>query len=385
MPWDLNGNSGTNPDNDFLGTTDDQPLVVKTNGSERMRIIPDGKVGIGTNTPDKKLCVQEATSSFRFGHEGGPAVLRVENSDAGSLAALNLGNNARNWQLRVEGTDGNKFKIFDATAIADRLTIDTSGNVGVGTTNPARTLEIAASTGSTELVIRDNSRPLDQRVWRLMNNTQVLSIEAVNDALTGGTNVINFTRAGNVGIGTKTPVAKLHLEGGGIRWGNGSVLTTDQGGSIELGGDNVTPGAGTPYIDFHFRGITQDFNARIINDGDRRLSIDTGTLRVGGFVQSTTGGFQFPDGTVQATATLRGPQGPQGPQGPPGPAVSTSAVCVSGIPVLGGGRTCSCSGKTVSVVSSPCKVTSNTGSCEAISNFFQGVEQRGQCCVCAPS
>jgi hypothetical protein len=43
-------------------------------------------------------------------------------------------------------------------------------------------------------------------------------------------------------------------------------------------------------------------------------------LTVGGVVHSTTGGFQFPDGTVQATAQLVGPRGPAGATGPRGPA-----------------------------------------------------------------
>lgn len=43
-------------------------------------------------------------------------------------------------------------------------------------------------------------------------------------------------------------------------------------------------------------------------------------LSVGGKIRSTNGGFQFPDGTVQATAELAGPSGPQGPRGPRGPA-----------------------------------------------------------------
>ena len=34
MAWELNGNSGTNPSNNFLGTTDGQPLVLKANGTE---------------------------------------------------------------------------------------------------------------------------------------------------------------------------------------------------------------------------------------------------------------------------------------------------------------------------------------------------------------
>jgi hypothetical protein len=59
----------------------------------------------------------------------------------------------------------------------------------------------------------------------------------------------------------------------GLTWGNNSTLSSDQGGSIELGGNLGTAGVGTPYIDFHYAGVDSDFNARIINDGNGVLSI----------------------------------------------------------------------------------------------------------------
>jgi hypothetical protein len=46
MPWELNGNAGTTQD-DFLGTSDAQPLVIKTNGAEAVRIDIGGNVAIG--------------------------------------------------------------------------------------------------------------------------------------------------------------------------------------------------------------------------------------------------------------------------------------------------------------------------------------------------
>ncbi|OQY96857.1 MAG: hypothetical protein B6D37_00915 [Sphingobacteriales bacterium UTBCD1] len=55
--WSLDGNSGTNPALNFLGTVDGQPLVMKTNNNEAMRIDASGNIGIGTNNPTAKLNV----------------------------------------------------------------------------------------------------------------------------------------------------------------------------------------------------------------------------------------------------------------------------------------------------------------------------------------
>jgi len=57
MPWNLTGNNGTNPERNFLGTTDNQDVSVRTNGSERMRITADGNVGLGIARPEHQLAV----------------------------------------------------------------------------------------------------------------------------------------------------------------------------------------------------------------------------------------------------------------------------------------------------------------------------------------
>jgi hypothetical protein len=219
MPWDLVGNKGTNPTRNFLGTIDNQPLAIRTNNTEKIRVSP-------------------------------------------------------------------------------------TGNVGIGTTNPTRTLEIAASSGSTELVIRDNTRAVDQRAWRLMNNTQVLSIEAVNDALSGGKNVINFTREGLIGIWTKSPQYALHLktpwailgldtegvnqhsgirllENGSVKWhiwndgsatGNRLNINSATGLGMQIGQDGVVSfGGGLRLVDPN--GTTIYSQARLHVHGEEHLYI----------------------------------------------------------------------------------------------------------------
>jgi hypothetical protein len=115
---------------------------------------------------------------------------------------------------------------------------------------------------------------------------------------------------GNLGVGTTAPAAKVHVQGGNIRWANNSELVDDQGGSIDLGANNSTSGTGTPYIDFHQKGKTQDFNTRVINDGDNLLSVYAfgvpATLAVHGEVKLDPGASLTAPGAVEPLRILRG-------------------------------------------------------------------------------
>lgn len=55
--WSLSGNSGTDSTVNFLGTVDGQPLIMKTNNSEAMRIDKNGNIGISVTNPTAKLDV----------------------------------------------------------------------------------------------------------------------------------------------------------------------------------------------------------------------------------------------------------------------------------------------------------------------------------------
>jgi Chaperone of endosialidase len=95
--------------------------------TERMRINSAGDVGIGTTTPARHLHV--------FG--AGDQQIGIESSDVGG----------RQWTLQSSNGTSGRFEIVDRTANVNRLTILSTGNVGIGTTAPAAKLHIAANTG----------------------------------------------------------------------------------------------------------------------------------------------------------------------------------------------------------------------------------------------
>lgn len=68
--WSLTGNAGTNPPTNFLGTTDAEPLVFKTDATEYMRLLTNGKLGIGITTPTTLLHVYGTTAANQAGISG---------------------------------------------------------------------------------------------------------------------------------------------------------------------------------------------------------------------------------------------------------------------------------------------------------------------------
>jgi hypothetical protein len=80
--WDLNGNVGTDPNVNYLGTQDDHSVSLRTNGIQRMTISKDGPVGVSVNTPVAQLHVKGTVRSS----------LQVDYSGTTALAALRVNN-----------------------------------------------------------------------------------------------------------------------------------------------------------------------------------------------------------------------------------------------------------------------------------------------------
>ncbi|HEY2987633.1 MAG TPA: hypothetical protein VGL11_07895 [Candidatus Binatia bacterium] len=228
--WELFGNSGTNPATNFLGTTDSQALGFRTNNSEKMRIDASGNVGIGTTNPDG-LQVSSAVSetargvdNVRFGVNLGTP--RAIFEDAAS---------ATQWEI---DNFAGRFRIF--TPGAERFTIDSSGNVGIGTNSPNFGLDVEKATGHTHAKF-GSQFPLYSvadfpslgfntyfnGAWKFGKGSTnqfggVIDVSPADGGMhfyttdSGAadntatlTERMRITQSGNVGIGTTSPDAKL--------------------------------------------------------------------------------------------------------------------------------------------------------------------------------
>jgi hypothetical protein len=128
--WLLGGNSGSNTATHFLGTTDNQALVFRTNNTERMRLGSNGNVGIGTatsgfplafaNTLGDKICLYDSGGGhYGFGIQD--SLLQVHSSSAASDIAFGYGS---------------------SSAFTETMRIKGNGRVGIGNLNPSAKLEV---------------------------------------------------------------------------------------------------------------------------------------------------------------------------------------------------------------------------------------------------
>lgn len=132
--WRLLGNAGTNQNINFIGTTDGQDFVTKTNNAERVRVKGNtGYVGIGTNAPSDRLTVSNGRVEFTNQNDA---------SGVQGSGVLEIGNT-----LRLDGNEiitNNGSPLYLQNDNFGNLTVDngtfhvnsTINNIGVGTTNP---------------------------------------------------------------------------------------------------------------------------------------------------------------------------------------------------------------------------------------------------------
>jgi hypothetical protein len=174
---------------------------VYTNGNnERMRITSAGNVGIGTSSPATKLDVNGAITSSGSANP----YLALNNGTAISYVQVSSGA----LDVRVGGANPITFN----TNSAERMRIDASGNVGIGTASPAARVDLGYTGGTVALRIsRDASNRLDFYQGGGVSYIDSSPASAQLAFATVGTERMRINASGNVGIGTTAPSTKLHV------------------------------------------------------------------------------------------------------------------------------------------------------------------------------
>jgi len=194
------------------GTTDDtrvrigaegDDLKLFSNNIERVRIDSSGNVGIGTTTPAAKLDVSGSGVLSKFSGTGNPRLQLIADDDSDPY--ITLGNNTDNAIAGLfldSSTESFQIRGNDFNA---RMTIDSSGNVGIGTTTPNVALHVNGKDGvnipmyvtSTDTVAGIALSDVDST-----SATKVI-IAAVGDDMrlsAGGAERMRIDSNGNVGI-----------------------------------------------------------------------------------------------------------------------------------------------------------------------------------------
>lgn len=248
-----------------------------------------GNVGIGTSTPDSKFVVSSNTATLP------PALGTARFADADGVQttvfADSFGTNPIFNVRRANGTAA------APSALQTGQLIGVIGASGYGT---------SAYTGTRARVGFFASEP-----WTNTANGTYLTFNttANGSATPGGTERMRVDNFGNVGIGTNNPSAKLEVAGNLKLSGANSGLTFPDGTSMTTAATGGTM-SGTSIVN----AVNDPATAGMINDN--RLSPNVARLNsantfngnqtVNGAVQSTSGGFVFPDGSVQTGAAGQG-------------------------------------------------------------------------------
>jgi len=247
------------------------PMIFATNGVERCRIDASGNLGIGTSSPAYKLDVV-----------GNAGVARIQSTGAGQNAQLNLQSTVATWSVgqNITLTSTGALEFYNG---ATRAVIDSSGNVGIGTSSPSYKLDVAGGdarvqNSSAEVALRvygngataySGAGIAGGAVLQLQNTntganvySQINALDAsastigqinfvsVSDATNEGfmsfstrpsggnlTERLRLDSSGNLGIGTSSPGTKLQVNGGVQFGGVGTdgyvqFLRSSDGGAV---------------------------------------------------------------------------------------------------------------------------------------------------------
>ncbi len=208
--------------------------VQNSAGTSILFVTGSQRVGIGTTSPAQTLEIQNGTNYH----------IRLGNSSANTAFTYDIGRSTATGELRFYGNQNNaNGYIFDGVN-GERLRINTTGDVGIGTsTYTARLFVSGSSTAATPTMI--------VREGVASPTGGALAFEVENSA---GTTILAVSGSGNVGIGTTggTTVDRLVIGSLGTASPFGIIIGESYGagsGKARLGLADANRGIGLSAAD----------------------------------------------------------------------------------------------------------------------------------------
>jgi len=281
-------------------------------GVESARFDSNRRLGIGTITPSFLTEIYSTSTNTYADNAGvniGPLALRTINNSAtaGQTATIRLissdngGNqNAVSVIANIQESSGSNnaalaFQVRGSDGVVERLRINSSGNIGINSTSPARKLDVVDS-GASGSVIRS-------RVTT--NNGGYLAYEALNSS---GTSVFSVTHNGRINLSENIVFAS----GQGLDF---SATSNSSGTMTSELLDDYEYGTWTPTLDgrtTNFSSVTYTERTGTYTKIGNLVTINayifvsawsgaSGEIRIGGIPFSVTGGSN-PGYTVSVTS-----------------------------------------------------------------------------------
>jgi hypothetical protein len=262
----------------------------------------NGIVGIGTTNPGFRLDVRDGDINL-----SNDRYLFATHSSGGSFAPL-IGANGSNIVEIGNGVTWDGIGFYCGSVSSERMHITAAGNVGIGTTSPAKKLEVIGNAKVSDTVFASSlhvlpaSGPSTLLLDQAAGSRLLLSADGATASVGTPTasilnlytnNIIRLTldASGNVGIGTP-PTHTLDV---------GGTLAVSSELSVGTNKFNVTAATGNTSVAGTL-GVTGTMSAL----SDASVS---GTLAIGGGtpivkVISTTSSLNFPSTAAQSASDL---------------------------------------------------------------------------------
>ena len=197
---------------EVIDTGGDGNIRFTTEGTEKVRIIPTGYVGINDSGPNARLCVRGDSDT-----SDADCQLRIYDTDstAGSqIPSVSFwGGSTEIGRIRGTDTTGMRFYTANSGTLAERVRITSAGLFGIGDASPTKALTVGTTT-PVVLLDDQSSRTLEIRGPSTTHNATILTTS--NHSLLLGTNNterIRIQNSGNVGINDNDASYRLNVAG----------------------------------------------------------------------------------------------------------------------------------------------------------------------------